>query len=94
MNTRGLPGMFGADVPGAAFDLERPQHSREGDLLRVGDVLVVEGQHAVLVHADVDRVGIRATQRQVRSMPETSPAKAGLLAWIGLMVSAMATFLL
>jgi hypothetical protein len=52
-----------ADGARPLLDLKRPEDRRKGDLLLVGDVLVVEDQHAVSVHARVDRVSIRATQR-------------------------------
>ena len=43
--------------------LERPECAAEGELLLVGDVLVVEHQHGVAVHAGVDRRGVRGAER-------------------------------
>ena len=40
-----------------------PKFLRERDLLVVGDVLVVEDQHRIAVHAGVDRRGLVARQR-------------------------------
>ena len=50
----------------------------EGELLLVGDVLIAEHQHGVLVHAGLDRRNLIAAESALRqSMPETSAAKAG-----------------
>ena len=52
-----------ADVAGPGLDLELAEVAREGDLLRVGDVLAVKDQHRMPVHALVDRGGVLAAER-------------------------------
>ena len=72
--------------------LERPELAAEGELLVVVELLVVEHQHAELVHAGMDGGDLRRrTRRRVRSMPETSPAKnARVTGSMGLMSMVMA----
>ena len=62
----------------AARVLDRAEVERERHLLLVGQLLVAEDEHGVLVHAGLDGrhvLGLRSGL--VMSTPETSPANAG-----------------
>ena len=52
-----------SDVAAGAVALQLAELAREGELLLVGDVLVAEHQHGVLVHAGLDRRDVVAPER-------------------------------
>jgi hypothetical protein len=52
-----------ADCAGPLLDLERTEIPREGDLLLIGDVLVVKNQHTVAIHRILDGDSVLAADR-------------------------------